>query len=477
MLGLESIRGIPQQFQMRQSDSANQLNTDHLAGVLDLITTLNSHNKFLPSAMTLCNEIASRYRAERVSLGWMEKGYIKLSTMSHADTFDKKMDAVKNLELAMEEACDQDSEIVYPPPIGDTSITRDHKKYCKSQDVQFASSIPLRMNNKIVGVVTIERKSSPLHELELKILRLAGDQIVHRLVELQEKDRWLGARILSYTKEAAAGLLGFEHTGAKLLGIFCAVVLAFICFYPWPFRVDAPLILRTDDVSQLSSPYDGHIENVTARVGDEVKQDQQLLALDQKELLLKESELKAEINRFQREAEKARAADQLADMRIAQSLMEQAEARLSLVKLHKELSVIKAPFSGVVVEGDQNERVGAPVKQGEILFKIAKIKNIYAEMEVSEKDIQFIKLNSEGEIALTSLPDKKHPIKVSLLEPSAIVKKGGNVFLVEAKFSGGIPEWWRPGMTGVAKIDVKKKSLLWILTRDTMDFFRLHFWW
>jgi hypothetical protein len=36
--------------------------------------------------------------------------------------------------------------------------------------------------------------------------------------------------------------------------------------------------------------------------------------------------------------------------------------------------------------------------------------------------------------------------------------------------------WWRPGMTGVAKIDAGHRRLLWILTRRFIDMLRMKLW-
>ena len=33
------------------------------------------------------------------------------------------------------------------------------------------------------------------------------------------------------------------------------------------------------------------------------------------------------------------------------------------------------------------------------------------------------------------------------------------------------------GMSGVAKLEVEKRNLLWVVTHRTMDFLRMYFWW
>jgi hypothetical protein len=37
--------------------------------------------------------------------------------------------------------------------------------------------------------------------------------------------------------------------------------------------------------------------------------------------------------------------------------------------------------------------------------------------------------------------------------------------------------WWRPGMTGLARIDVGDKNIFWILTHRLVDNLRLLLWW
>ncbi|MGE5374884.1 MAG: HlyD family efflux transporter periplasmic adaptor subunit, partial [Bacteroidota bacterium] len=167
----------------------------------------------------------------------------------------------------------------------------------------------------------------------------------------------------------------------------------------------------------------------------------------------------------------------LADMRVAEAMRDQATAKLGMIRYRLDKSVIRAPFDGVIVEGDLNERIGAPVKQGDVLLKAAMTEGLYTEMDVKESDIHHVKDNADGEIALVSRPQDSYKIKLTLVEPAAVVREKGNVFIAHADFKSQAPDWWQPGMTGVAKINAGKRTLLWILTRRTIDFLRLKLWW
>jgi hypothetical protein len=121
--------------------------------------------------------------------------------------------------------------------------------------------------------------------------------------------------------------------------------------------------------------------------------------------------------------------------------------------------------------------LGAPVKKGDVLFKVARLDKLYAELKVDERDIHEIAADATGEIAFVSRPKLKFPVKLERIDPVAVTEEEGNIFLVRATFSEEISGWWRPGMSGMAKINVGKRNLLWIFTHRTIDFLRMFFWW
>ena len=470
------IRDVPASYQLQRVATEARTRVEHFASVLDLMILVNGEKRFLATAMTFCNELASRHSCERVSVGWLEKDYIRLKAMSHADKFEKKAEAILRLEQTMEEALDQNAEIVYPGR-GAGVIAHDHEAFSKAYDVEHICSLPIRVDDQPVAVCTCERNENPFTELEIRLLRLSCDQAATRLADLKRNDRWFGARLVASLRERLAKLVGFEHTWAKLLAILIVGLLGFVIFGSAEYRVSAPLIIRTEDVVYLTAPFDGHIYDVAVRVGDDVEVDTTLLSLDQNDLRLQESALIAEYNRYKREFDKARASNELADVRINDALLEQTQARLDLVRYQLGQSDVKAPFSGIVVEGDQIERIGAPVRQGDTLFRLAQIENLFAEIEVSESEIHELNNSRQGWFALASRPEDRYPIVVFRIEPEAVPKEKGSVFVVQCDFINDTPDWWRPGMTGIAKIETGKRPIWWVLSHKTIEFIRLRFWW
>jgi GAF domain-containing protein len=473
-LGLAGQIALTYQFNLAARQARQDV--EKLAAVLDVNVPVNEATQFLAAALAFCNGIATRLRCDRASLGWIEGGYVRLRAMSRTEQFDRQMAAAQALEVMMEECADQDEEILWPSSEGATTVARDHEVFAREQKVAHLASLPLRLDGKVVGVLTCERADRPFSLVEVQQLRLAVDQIVRRLDELKAASQWLGARWRKQWRDHVGRWLGPEHTWSKAAGLGIALLLLLLFVIRVHYRVDGNFVMRSDTAEYLSAPFDGYIEQVHVRPGDAVTNGQALLDLNTGELLLQQSAALADLARYQREADKERAANHPAEMMIYEAQARQAEAQLEMVRYRLDHACVRAGFTGVIVEGDLRERIGAPVKQGDALFKVARLDQLYAEADIGERDVQRILGSAHGEMAFVSQPRIKYPVVIKTIEPAAITKKDGNVFLVRLQ-PVQPATWWRPGMTGLCKIVAERESLFWILTHRTVDFLRMKLWW
>lgn len=467
------------QYRFRQSMNESLNKSKYLTSILELGLSLGGCTKFLQAAITLVNDLATQLNCDRVSLGVLIKGYLRIKSISHTDTFEKKMDVVRSLEVTMEEALDQDADLVFPLPENSNLIIRAHESYAKSQDSSYLSSILLRHEGEVFACILLERSSKPFNEGDQKRLRVTADQVAPRLFDLLEKDKNIFSLGVSKSRKLLAKILGFEHTWWKLGGILALLLSVFMFLIPIPYRIDATFILKTDELLYITAPFDGYIDSVFVVPGDEVNYEQKLLRLDDQELQLKEAELTAQLHRYRREAQKARAEGRLAEISIAQAQTRQTIAKLETVRFQLNQSVLRSAIHGksVIVEGDLQDKKGSPVRAGEELFRIAKIENIYAEIEVEEIEIENLNEGVKGEISLRSRPEIGFPVQITRVNPASTVKDQKNVFLARAELSNQVPTWFRPGMTGVAKINAGNRTFWWIISHRAIDFLRLKLWW
>ncbi|MGM0519747.1 MAG: efflux RND transporter periplasmic adaptor subunit [Campylobacterota bacterium] len=454
----------------------NNESNPELYNILELINLIKDERKFLLACMKLVNELAIKFDCSRVTLGWKTNEYINCIAVSHLEKFDKKSEVIKQLQDAYEECADQEKSIVLPSE-DENILTLAHEEYQNKNSLNSLVSIPIIYNSEVYGVVTLENEKAEFEQRDITLLNLSFLQLNVWLFDLYEDDKWLGKKILDKSKKGLSKFLGSDNTFAKLIGIVVSILFLYSIFFKWDYKIEVTATLDTDSIAYIQAPYDSYIKNVNYYPGEFVKKDETVIELDKEELLLKKLEMESDVVRYRREAEKARARGKLADMNIAIAKVIQAQASLKKVEYYLNYSQVKSPFDGVVVEGNKKELLSSPVSKGDMLLKIANSNDIFIKFKISEKYIDEINLEDMGELKLLSKPENYYPIKVMNIVPVAQVdKNNGNIFVLKAKALNGVESWWRPGMSGVAKINVGKRRVIWIITHSTIDFLRMFFW-
>jgi multidrug resistance efflux pump len=198
--------------------------------------------------------------------------------------------------------------------------------------------------------------------------------------------------------------------------------------------------------------------------------------LDTRDLVLEESMAQADVMRYSREAEKAQATRQLAEMQINLARQDQSASRLALVRHQLAHAKVTAPRAGVVVEGELKKNLGAPLRKGDLLLKLAQTDDTYLELEIDQVDVHEVKPGTRGEFALVGRPDLRFDIELERIDPASTLREGRSVYLARAKVLSPISAWWRPGMGGSAKLSAGDRPLIWVLTHRTVRFLREFFW-
>jgi len=465
----------PLLYQRQRLLERSRRDVENFTQALEILAVTNVHTRYLGVAMALVNEIATRHRCTRVSLGWQKGAYIRVQAVSGTDNFEKRMNVVQKLEAAMEEARDQDEEIIWPATLGSEVIERDHTAYAELERLPAVMSVPVRIDGEPVGVLLLERPEV-FNEFDALALRVVCDQVARRLDDLRTNDRWFGARWAGAWRKGLAGFLGPQKTWWKLAGVTGAVLLALSIFVQLPYRVNSPFMVRSVAQAHLPASFDGYLAEARVQPGDFVTAGQELVRLDTSDLRVELASALSEQRRYAAEAEKAEADRKLADMRAYRALEAQAEAQVNLVQYRLDRSSLKAPFDGVVVEGNLRERIGAPVRAGDVLMRISQLDGLYVEMRVPERDIDLVVESETAQIAFTTRPEDTFEVRIDMIEPAAVTDQEGNYFIMRGQLESG-SDWLRPGMTGVAKINAGTRNFMWIATHRLIDFVRLKFWW
>lgn len=473
MINLDMIGALWRSFR-RRMDGAD---AEALAPAVSLLSTVNSCKQFHKYAMSLCNEMASRFGCDRVSLGILKGRYVRVAALSHTEKFGKGMELVQAIEAAMEECLDQDAEIAFPAAPGSSFITRAASELSSRFDGHCIVSVPVRDMEKPAAVITLERSSPiPPNPADIRLLRLVADLIAPRLLELNMRSRWFGARFAFWLREKLAVVLEPKHTWAKLAALLCMGAIVFFCFAQGKYTVESTFVTKPISQRVLAAPYDGFIAEVHVRPGEKIVANETAMAeLETAELISQLAMKKAEMTAHLKDAALARRENKFGEAQVAEARAEQAEAECDLLDEKLSRAKLYPPLTGVVLSGDLATRVGAPVKLGETLFEVAPIERMEADLYVPEDEISDVREGQVGELAAAGKPTEKIRFEVIRVTPQAELVKQKNVFRVRVRLVDA-PEWMLPGLEGIAKIDVEERLLIRIWSRRAVNWVRMKLW-
>ncbi|MGB2824990.1 MAG: HlyD family efflux transporter periplasmic adaptor subunit, partial [Phycisphaerae bacterium] len=452
-----------------------------LAPAMATLTAVNEHERFLAAAMAFCNELASRWRCERVGVGFLKARYVELLAMSHTEKFSRKMQAVQLIEAAMEECLDQDVEIAFPAGDEADFVSRDARELSAQGGPTAVLSLPLRKAGRVAAVVTMERAlDSPFDDEEVESLRLTCELCAPRLADLRGRDRWIGAKAADGLRGGLAALVGPRYTWMKLLAVLLVAGGLYVGLATGEYRIEAPFVLEAARRQVLPAPFDGEIEAVHVEVGDEVQQGQVLARLKTVALERQANAARAELFEYRKQADSARAEKKWAEAQMAAAKGSQLTEKIQLLTERIEKASIRSLIAGTVVSGDLERFVGASVEKGQVLFEVAPIRSLRAELSVPEDQIaDLLAARREGEVrgtlAAVSYPDEKIGFVVDRIHPMAEEADDQAVFKVRAAL-GSARNWMRPGMEGVAHVSLGRRRLAWLWSRRLVNRLRLWLW-
>jgi len=451
-----------------------------LRAVLDVVATTLGEGKLQAAATALVTELATRLQCDRVALGVVRRRRSALRALSHSATFGKKTNLTRAIERAMDECLDQALGVVYPQSSTasgtDFRITRAHAELSREFGSPSIASFPMSIDGEICAIVTLERAGDlPFDESVVRYCETLGG-IVGPLLELRQRDeRSLPRTALDTGKRHAGKLFGPGHLGWKLAGILVLATVLFFTFARGDYRVTADTVLEGSVQLAAVAPFNGYIATAPVRAGDVVRTGQVLCTLEDRDLRSEHLRIRSEHEQLSKQYDQALALGNKAQVRIVSAQIDQAKARLDRIEDHLERLQIKAPFDGIVVQGDLSQRLGAPLERGDVLFEIAPLEGYRVIQNVDERDIADVAVGQRGDVVLSTFPTRKFGFLVTKITPVSAAEEGRNYFRVESELASSAAEL-RPGLEGVSKIEIDRRRLVWIWTHRAVDWVRLKLW-
>ncbi|MRR50341.1 MAG: HlyD family efflux transporter periplasmic adaptor subunit [Rhodocyclaceae bacterium] len=460
----------------RELSLGEQKTRERLIATLDLVASALTEDDFSAAAQTLATDLALRLDCDRVSIGFVKERTTQVVALSHSAEFGERMNLIRAIGTAMDEAIDQKSIMVLPLRDDETLVTRDHEALARQFGSSSLLTIPFSVGDSSVGAVTFERPYDRPFDPDTVELCQAVVALGSRILEARRlNDRPLRIRIKNALQAEISKLLGQRHFGRKLAASLVMLAAIFLSFATGEHRVAATATLEGSVRRVLVAPFDGYVATATHRAGDVVAAGTVLATLDERDLRLEYYRSDSQRSQYGKQYQEALAMHDRPQAAITLAQIAQAEAEMNLAAEQLSRTQLTAPFDGIVVSGDMHQSLGSAVRRGQVLFEVAPLNAYRVVLDVDEADITFLQTHQTGALTLTSIPGEAFPLRITQITPVALAREGRSYFRVEAMLVRNIDRL-RPGMEGVAKIDTGSQKLLWIWTHKLVDWLRLTLW-
>jgi RND family efflux transporter MFP subunit len=461
----------------REQSGSDEHQRERTTTAFDMVAAVLEQARFQDACNALVTELATRLACDRVSVGFARRGRAVVEAISHAAQFERRMNLVRDIAAAMDEAIDQQAVVLYPARDDwEYRVTQAHTELALGHRAGSILTVPLHGHGTTFGALTFECFTGSVFDEDTVGLCDAVASVVGPILdEKRRNDRLILAKLAESAWTQIRRLFGPRYFGRKLATAAAVLLVAVLTLVTDDYRITSPAVLEGRVQRTIVAPFDGYLASQHARAGEVVKKAQVLATLDRQELALERIRWSTKRRESLAEYDQALAKQQRAEANIIRTQIEQAEAQVALLDKQLARTRVQAPFDGVVVSGDLSQAVGSTVERGQELFKIAPLNQHRIILEVDESDIKDISPGQSGSLRLASLPQESLAFTVERITPVAEQAEGRNYFRVEARLQQP-DERLRPGMEGIAKTQVEDRPLIRIWTEKLVNWARLALW-
>ena len=429
------------------------------------------------AATAAVSAMAHHLACERVAIAFIESSEVRLYALSNNANYESKHTILRRIEAAIQEAVDQHETLVYPPVEGLYHSLNAHAELSRHHNSESICSVPLMHAGEVIGGISFERTGGAARfsdeEIELceQLTTLIGPLIEYR----RRDDQSLPQKIVASLNARAKYMTGCGKPGFRMLAILGLVLFTASLFIQWEYRVKANASLEGAIERVITAPEAGFIKDAPSRPGDLISLGQVLATLDDRDLELEKQKWSGKQQQVSREYREALATHDRSKIGILRAQLDQSEAQIAILDKKLQRTRISAPIAGVVVSGDHTQSLGSPIEKGQILYKVSPLDDYRVLLEVDEADVTDIAVGMQGELTLNAAAEDSFKFIINKITPVSRAENGANYYQVEASLEVA-PDFLRPGMQGVGKINAGDRQLLWIWTHKMVDWIRLKIW-
>ena len=410
-----------------------------------------------------CHELAHSLHeflgCERVAVATVSPGNGKctLRAVSGLADIDSRTEIIRSFASAMNESLNHSDLRIWTSESKHSIVASPLRKLALLTDSRAIVSGPIRdMDGRNIGAWTFHYQNAISVERRTAHLIRAIERPVGTCLEFVRRSE------RSALSRAARSLWRRRKSWQLKTIAACCLLLSLILLIPMRYRVTCQATVAPVERRFVTSRFDGILAESFRKPGDEVGKGDLLARLDGREIALEVASLRTELDRAEKERQVALASGDTSKSQQLQLQTERLQLRIQLLEQRTESLEIHSPVDGILLRGDLDNAVGAPIQMGQSLFEIGPLNQLRLELAIPAHDVRHVKSGNVVNVRFDAASTPKSKLKLQRIEPVAEVKDGQNVFVGYSVMENDGGQL-RPGMSGQATILGSQHTLSWIL--------------
>ncbi|MEM8758342.1 MAG: HlyD family efflux transporter periplasmic adaptor subunit [Planctomycetota bacterium] len=425
-------------------------------------------------AFALVASLRSKFGCEQAAIGIATGSRCRVLAVSGLDEFSDRSAVGRTIRDAMGEAVDAGRGI--SSQTGEACGYTQHVRWLESCGPGAVASVPVEAAPGVRVVVSLRRPSDMgFRADELEQVSTLIEPYAPAFDLIRRATRSTVSHARSSAAESTKSLIGRGAWARKAAACVAVALIAWVAFGRLTYSVSTSATVEPSRVRHVAAPFGGTLEAVLVAPGDEVAAGELLAQFDVTDLWVERRRVEAEAAIARIDEDLAIAEGSAVDVALSRAERERAGARLAEIDRQIGRARVVAPFAGRVVEGDVRRRVGESLPLGEPLFMIADASEWRIEAAVPQRVADELGAGLVGTFAPAARPEAEWSVSIERVHPTPEVRGSQAVYIAEAALPD-IPDWFKPGMEGNARIELGSKPVWWIVSNRVVDYLRLNFW-
>ncbi len=433
------------------------------AAILDLVEKVHEAGDVMTACQTLATELQAHLGCDRVAIGVRrgEAGPCRLMAVSGVAQIDPRSDVARSMEAALDESILRDAVTTWA--VSESQASAPVASYRRLASLTSASNVlgaPLRTaaGSTIGAWVFLWTRPIAGHSQHDRFLQACSPSVAGAVRVLKQFEPWAIRRCAQRLARSVPLLRG------RALGALIAV-LAAACFTPMPHIVSVECEVRPVVRRFVAAPFAGEFEKSLVKPGDVVTRGQVLGRIEGRDVRWELAGLSADQQRVRKSRDANMAVGKTAAAQMDQLEAERLDVKRKLLESRLQHLEVRSPIDGIVISGDLERSEGVPVAMGQILFEVAPLASMVAELAIPDAKIPHVEAGMPATLRLNAFPGTAWTGSVAKIHPRSVTREKDNVFLGDVPLDNH-DRTLRPGMKGRARIRTANRALGWIVFHE-----------